>query len=140
MDNQISIGRAVIENTSKHIIVVIVTAFITNYLQEELIHVRTDTLGIFLTIISIFLVTACFANFASNYEITDLSANWMRILSQFASFFFLLVITLLLVTMLIGIGLAWQQFYNITLLFTVAMYLGIVLYDYWDFMRCFARR
>ncbi|MCB1174727.1 MAG: hypothetical protein KDK39_14250, partial [Leptospiraceae bacterium] len=140
LDNHIPIRRALKENTVKHVLVVMVSLVVYGSLEAALVRARIGNIGDFLTIISIFLVTACFANFASSYEITDLSENWMRILSQAASFFFLLVISLLLLTMIIGIRIAYSRLYDISLIFSVLLYLGIVLYDYWDFLRCFARR
>lgn len=139
IDNQISIGRALTENSIKHILILLICLLIYNPILNEFQSVRMINLGEFLMVISIFLVTACFANFASSYEITDISRSWMRILSQSASFIFLLLIAMLLQAMVTGILIFNPEHFRFGFLFSLLLYLGIILYDYWDFLRCFVR-
>lgn len=138
--NKLSVTRALIENALKHIIIIFLTLILYNLIYDELETVKLSSISDFLMLISILLVTVCFANFASSYEITDISKHWMRILSQCASFTFILLIALLLETMVIGIKLVYPKLYRIFLVFTIFLFSGIVLYDFWDFVRCFARR
>lgn len=138
--NQLTIKRALFENTVKHVLVFLISIILVQIIQNEILQIKLKSLSEFLSLISILLVTACFANFASSYEITDISKNWMRILSQTASFIFLLLIATLLETLVLAIQAVYPGLFSLTLLFSVFLYAGIVLYDYWDFMRVFARR
>lgn len=138
--NRLTVRKALIENTVKHFLVVIITFLLHSSIYTELENVKMANLSDFLTIISILLVTVCFANFASSYEITDIKGPWMRMLSQIASFFFLILIALLLETMVLAIQLVFPGLYRLSFWFTIILYMGIVLYDYWDFVRCFTRK
>ena len=139
MDNQITIKRALIENTLKHLSIIVSCFILSSYIYNELGSTQLSNLGEFLMLISIFLVTACFANFASSYELTDISKNWMRILSQFASLINLLLIAMLLLTMMIAIDIVYNKMFDLASVFSILLYFGIIVYDYWDFLRCFVR-
>ncbi len=140
LPNKLSIQRALLENFFKHLLVFTIAIVLMRLIKTELTNVKLTNLGEFLSLISILLVTACFANFASSYDITDISKNWMRVLSQSASLIFLLLIAALLETLVLAIQLVYPKLFVLTMLFSVFLYLGIILYDFWDYMRTFAHR
>ena len=135
-----SVRRALIENTVKHLLAVLIALLFYSFIYTELEQVKMANLSEFLSLISILLVTVCFANFASSYEISDIEGPWMRMLSQTASSVFIILIALLLETMVLAIKIVYPKLFRLSLGFTLLLYLGIVLYDYWDFVRCFARK
>ena len=140
ISNRLTVKRALLENTVKHLVIIFITTSVYGLIYNELEIVKLSSIGDFLSLISILLVTVCFANFASSYEITDISKHWMRVLSQCASFAFILLIAILLETMVIGIKFVYPLPHRLFLIFPLFLFSGIVLYDYWDFVRCFARR
>jgi len=96
-------------------------------------------MGNLLSIISILLVTVCFANFAFTYNHSKMENVQMRILAHFTTFIFLLLTALLLEVLVISVGVTYPSMYNLVLVFSALLYLGIVLYDFWDFFKCFKK-
>lgn len=89
----------------------------------------------FLLIISMLLVTACFANFAFTYEKSALEIRKGKYLSHAATFVFMLLIATLLESIVITAKTLYPSFYTIILGFAILLYVGVVLYDLWDFSR-----
>jgi hypothetical protein len=88
-----------------------------------------------LLLASIFLVIVCFANFSFTYNIKIIRHPGVQYLSHFVTFLFLLMIAFLLEALDIAIALVYPQLAHMTLVFSLLLYFGLALYDYWDFVR-----
>jgi hypothetical protein len=127
------------ENLIKHILILCVAFFSFNSIYFSVISVPVNDMGNLLSIISILLVTVCFANFAFTYNNSKTENIQMRILAHFTTFIFLLLTALLLEVLVISVGVTYHSMYNLVLGFSALLYLGIVLYDFWDFFKCFKK-
>jgi hypothetical protein len=85
------------------------------------------------------LVTACFANFAFSYENSEISNLGNRLLSHFATFIFMLLIAFFLEAIVVGVQLVYPSLFFVILVFSVLLYVGVALYDFWDFLRAFGK-
>ncbi|MFH1225545.1 MAG: hypothetical protein V1676_07120 [Candidatus Diapherotrites archaeon] len=96
-------------------------------------------IGDFLLIISMLLVTACFANFALSYGHLRLEQFGYRMFSHFSTFVFMLLIAFLLEAIVIGTIVVYPSLAFIVMVFSALLYLGVALYDFWDFFRAFSK-
>lgn len=124
-----------LENTVKNIFVIIIGALFYRSLARNVVLIDADQLGNFLLVISIFLVTVCFANFAFTYEKVRPELLWSRLLAHLASFTFMLLAALLLETLVVAVGTIYPALLLLTFGFSAVLYLGLVLYDFWDLFR-----
>jgi len=123
------------ENLIKNLIVgICVFLFYTN-LRQGIAGITIESIPTLLSVISILLVTVCFANFAFTYEKIQLESLGSRILAHSATFLFLLITALLLEAMAISIGIAYPSLYAISVIFSILLYVSIILYDFWDLFR-----
>ncbi len=127
--------KAIKENLLKNGLIIILALLSYNPLSNALREIKADQMGDFLLIVSILLVTVCFANFAFTYEKSNLVAHRTRLLSHSATFIFMLLIALLLESMVIAVNVIYPSIYVIILAFSVLLYIGIALYDFWDLLR-----
>lgn len=123
------------ENCVKNLIVLITTFLLYPNLSEVLKVVSSDGVNDFLLMISIFLVTVCFANFAFTYEKTKIESIGSRMLAHSATFLFLLLTALLLEAMVIVVGITYPLLSGVAIVFSILLYLAIILYDTWDLLR-----
>ena len=82
-----------------------------------------------------YLVTVCFANFAFTYERSDFKSLGARWLSHLATGIFMLLILLLLVSICIISNTVYPSLNPLMVVFSALLYLGVLLYDFWDFLR-----
>ena len=127
--------KAIKENLLKNGLIIILALISYIPLSNALRQIKPDEIGDFLLIVSILLVTVCFANFAFTYEKSNLVAHGTRLLSHSATFIFMLLIALLLESMVIAVNVIYPSIYLIILTFSVLLYTGIALYDFWDLLR-----
>lgn len=125
------------ENIIKNIIIIIFAFLLYPTIKESLSTLKADNIGDFLLVISILLVTVCFANFAFSYEYSQVKKTSLRLISHSATFIFLLLIALLLEAMTVSIGIIYPSLFNMIMIFSILLYLGVVLYDFWDLFRRF---
>jgi hypothetical protein len=129
--------RAVKECLMKNFIIIVLCFLFYRNLTDSLAVITPNQMGDFLLLISILLVTACFANFAFSYEFSIIDSMGMRLLSHATTFIFMLLIALLLESMVIGIAYVYGNLLALVLVFSVLLYLGCALYDFWDLFRSF---
>ena len=134
MHNEIK-QKLVWENVWKNLLVVLVTAGAAPLIQTSVRILTPESLGNFLLVVSMLLVTVCFANFAFTYKDSNLQSGSVRLLSHVATFLFLLLIALLLVAMTIGIGIVYPSLFSFFSIFSVLLYIAVALYDFWDLLR-----
>lgn len=89
----------------------------------------------FLLIISMLLVTVCFANFAFTYEKTKLQTKTGMLFAHSATGVFMLLTALLLESITIAVKVVYPSFHAIIFGFSILLYFGVILYDFWDLMR-----
>ncbi len=82
-----------------------------------------------------FLVTVCFANFAFTYEKSNIQTKAGKLLALFATGLFMVLIALLLESIVLAVKVVYPSFYVLIILFSVLLYVGVILYDFWDLMR-----
>lgn len=123
------------ENVWKNILVLVIVALATPFIRTSLAAVDEQNFGNVLLIISILLVTVCFANFAFTYKDSDSRSQGIRVLSHASTFLFLLLMALLLLTMSLGVGVAYPAMNTLFFIFSLLLYVGVVLYDFWDLLR-----
>ena len=128
---------AVKENLVKNITIIVLAFLFYSYISVGLEALDAAKIGDFLLIVSMLLVTVCFANFAFSYEFLGLEKFGFRLLSHFATFLFMLLIAFLLVAIIIGVAIVYPSLLTVILVFCVLLYLGVALYDFWDFFRAF---
>ena len=123
------------ENLCKNTFIV-VTALVLQPVIRRATDPITDTqMGNFLLVISLLLVTVCFANFAFTYEKIDTQSFASRYLAHAATFLFMVLIALLLETTVLAVTVVYPSFASLITWFAVVLYAGIALYDIWDFQR-----
>jgi len=132
---QSRIDLVVRETILKNLIVVVLTFLFFPILKSKLTVISPDSIGDFLLIVSIFLVTVSFPNFAFTYEKVNLKSFGSVLLAHTTTFLFLLLTALLLAVMVIAIGIVYPALYSMATTFAVVLYLSIVLYDFWDLYR-----
>ncbi len=125
------------ENLIKNLCVLVLAFLLYNNIYLSLNSIDSIKIGSFLSVISMLLVTVCFANFAFSYEHTDITKLSLRLLSHTATFIFMLLLALLLETLVISIRIVYPSLFSITLIFSILLYLGVGLYDFWDLFRSF---
>lgn len=123
------------QNILKNILIVVIAIFLWPVLSRSLQQIQADQIGNFLTIISIMLVTVCFANFAFTYEKSRMKTSGGALFSHSATFCFMLLIVLSLESMVLAVKAVYPSFYLLFLWFAALLYIGIVLYDFWDYFR-----
>jgi hypothetical protein len=127
------------ENLIKNFLIIVLVFLFYNNLRIGLKTIDSNQISDFLLVTSMLLVTVCFANFAFSYEFTKIKSLGMRLLSHISTFIFMLLIALLLESLVISIGIVYPSLFAIILTFSLLLYLGIALYDFWDFFRVFNR-
>ncbi len=131
----IKLKTLVKENVVKNVLIVVCTVLVFPMFESTLSAVPLEAFGDVLMVVSIFLVTVSFANFAFTYETINKNSAGARFLGFAATFLFMLLTALLLEVMVISIGLVHEGLYTMSLVFSVLLYLSIVLYDFWDLLR-----
>ena len=123
------------ENVWKNVLVVVVIAVVLPFIKNSVRILAPDSLGNFLLVISILLVTVCFANFAFTYRDSNMRSIPAQMLSHSATFLFLLLTALLLAAMTIGIGIVYPTLFSFFSIFSILLYVAVALYDFWDILR-----
>lgn len=127
--------KIVKENFIKHGAIVIIAAFLYPVISASLVGIRYEQTNDFLVVISMLLVTVCFANFAFTYEKSELNTTNGKLLSHSATFVFMLLILLLLESITLAVKVVYPSFHAIIFGFAILLYIGVVLYDFWDLVR-----
>jgi len=123
------------ENIIKNILVLIVAVLFFPMIANSAQLLPIEQIGNFLLLVSILLVAVCFANFAFTYEKCNVAAIGQRYLAHIATFIFMLLLALLLISLVIIIQILIPSIFQITLVVSILLYLGIALYDFWDLLR-----
>ncbi len=123
------------ENVIKNAVVVLIAAVLYPVIAKSLEQIKIEQTNDFLLIISILLVTVCFGNFAFTYEKSRFKAKGGKFLSYGTTGILLLLTLLLLECMIVTIKIVYPFLFNLILGFSIMLYAGIIMYDFWDLMR-----
>lgn len=123
------------ENIIKNIVILGIGVSLYFPMGGALAQIRVEQINDFLLLISMLLVTVCFANFAFTYEKSNLRTNVGRILAHFATGVFMLLIALLLESITLAVQVVYPSLHTMILGFSVLIYVGVILYDFWDLLR-----
>ena len=118
------------ENFIKHLLIIVLLFLFYNAIRTGLKTIDGSQIGNFLIIISMLLVTVCFANFAFSYKFTKMMSLGMRLLAHVSTFIFMLLIGVLLEAIVISIGIVYPSLFMIIMIFSILLYIGIALYDF----------
>ncbi len=122
-------------NFIKNILILLAAVFIYPVISDSLTSIKADQMNDFLLIVSILLVTVCFANFAFTYEKSNLQARSGKLLAHSATGVFMLLTVFLLESIDVAVKAVYPSLYFLVLGFSIMLYVGVVLYDFWDLMR-----
>ena len=123
------------DNILKNILILIAAFFLYPVIVKSLSSIKFEQTNDFLLVISMLLVTVCFANFAFTYEKSKLRTVAGRMLAHSVTGVFILLTALLLESMIVAVKIVYPSFHTLIFLFSVILYVGIILYDFWDLMR-----
>ncbi len=104
-------------------------------LYSALSTIDASALSNFLFIISILLVTVCFANFAFTYEKAKMKLLHGRLFAHLTTFIFMLLIATMLESVAIGMHIVYPSLSIIVTPMTILLYIGLAMYDFWDLLR-----
>ncbi|MBP9718605.1 hypothetical protein KBD59_04915 [Candidatus Gracilibacteria bacterium] len=130
-----STNSCIKENIVKNIFVLTIAVLLYPIISKALEQIKFEQTSDFLLIISMFLVTVCFANFAFTYEKSNIQTKAGKLLAHFATGLFMVLIALLLESIVLAVKVVYPSFYVLIILFSVLLYVGVILYDFWDLMR-----
>ncbi|MBI4262483.1 hypothetical protein HY624_03085, partial [Candidatus Uhrbacteria bacterium] len=122
-------------NLIKNGIIVLIAALLYPVIAESLSQIKFEQMNDFLVIISMLLVTVSFASFAFTYEKSKLQTIAGMLLAHAATGVFILLTALLLESITIAVKVVYPSFYIIILCFSILLYVGVILYDFWDLAR-----
>lgn len=122
-------------NFIKNALIIILAIILEPVFFASIQPIKVEQMGNFLLIISILLVSACFANFAFTYEKSNLKIPAVRLIAHSATFTFMLLIALLLECLVLAVQVVYPSFYSIIFALALLLYTGVILYDFWDLYR-----
>ncbi len=120
------------ENILKNLIVIVLAALFFPLQFRAFAAVQPDQISDLLLVLSVLLVTVCFANFAFTYEKSKLKIPSSRLLAHISTFIFMLLIALMLEGTVLAVNAVYPSFTGIITIYSVLLYVGVVLYDFWD--------
>ena len=123
------------ENLVKNVLILVIAAFLYPSLSSSLMQIKFEQTNDFLLIISMLLVTVCFANFAFTYEKSNLQTKTGKLLAHSATGVFMLLTALLLESITVAVKVVYPSFHAIIFGFSILLYVGVILYDFWDLTR-----
>lgn len=123
------------KNVVKNILVLVIAFCFYPIIAKSLTQIKFEQTNDFLLVISMLLVTVSFANFVFTYKKSRLETKGGKLLSHFTTGVFLLLTALLLESIILAVKVVYPSFYGMILSFSILLYLGIILYDFWDLMR-----
>jgi len=133
--NKKILNKIIWENVYKHILIILLALVFYPLINNKVVSLGNVGFDNLLMVISILLVTVCFANFGFSYENSYIESFGIRMLSHFATFLFLLLTAWLLIVLYDIINIAFPALGEITLVFSILLYLAVALYDFWDLLR-----
>ncbi len=140
MQEKSLMGLAIKENILKNAIIIVLAFLFHPFIRHALQGIDIDMFGNILTIFSILLVTACFANFAFSYEYVAMEKRGMRMLAHHSTFVYMLLIALLLESLVTSMNVVYPSLSGIIIIFSILLYIGVAMYDFWDFFRAFNKK
>ncbi|MBU0706846.1 hypothetical protein KKG41_00555 [Patescibacteria group bacterium] len=126
-------GSIIIKETLiKNITIIVLGVLFFSTIKGSLNDINSSNISDLLLITSILLVTVCFANFTFSYKHSKFRA---RLLSHITTSIFMVLILFLLEVMVISIGIVYSSIYELIFTFSLLLYIGVALFDFWDAMR-----
>ena len=129
------VAKLIEENTIKNLGVIVLGIILFPFIKPMFSTVPVEQLSDLLLILSILLVTACFANFAFSYEHSDLKCLTTKIVAHSATAIFMFLIFIILEMIVIISSFMYPTLYGLLLIGSILLYIGCVLYDFWDLLR-----
>ena len=115
-------------NVLKNGIVLIISVAMYPFILGSLAQITVEQTNDILLMISMLLVTVCFANFAFTYGQSKMHSIKGKLLAHSATGIFLLLTALFLESIIIIVNLVYPSFYFLMLVFSILLYGGVVLY------------
>lgn len=128
------------ENVLKNLVIVLATLAFYPFLKGALDEVDAAQAGNLLLVISMFLVTVCFANFEFTYEKSQLDNRLGKWLATGSTAIFMFLIAVMLEMIVIIIRTVYPSLFNVFFLISGLLYVSIVIFDFWDLVQSSSRR
>ncbi|MCX6714902.1 MAG: hypothetical protein NTX72_03740 [Candidatus Uhrbacteria bacterium] len=128
------------ENVLKNLVVILATFAFYPFLKNALDEVNSAQAGNLLMVISMFLVTVCFANFEFTYEKSQMDNKLGKWLATGSTAIFMFLIAIMLEIIVIIIRTVYPSLFGIFFVISALLYLSIVIYDFWDLIQSSSRR
>ncbi|MFH1218454.1 MAG: hypothetical protein V1679_01275 [Candidatus Peregrinibacteria bacterium] len=136
-------NKIIVENFIKNIILLIILGLTYSPTKEFLLNSELATdkalAGDLLVAVSILAVTACFGNFAFTYEKVNKENVFSRMISHLTTGILMLLIGL---SIIISSTLSDVLIKDFTILKIgwILLYIGSVIYDFWDLQRVYLKK
>lgn len=123
------------ENTLKNFLVFIVLGLAYAPMQHTMNFISEGNAANLLVIVSSLLVFVGFTGFTFTYFKNSPNLGWERFLAHSITFITMLLTASLMEFMLLVIKQIYSPFFTLFLAFTVVLYIGILLFDFWDCLK-----
>jgi hypothetical protein len=123
------------ENIFKNIFIIILSLILYPLVIKPIKEIGVEQMNDFLLILSILLVSVCFANFEFSYQKSKIESLGERMFLHIVVIPFGLLLTLLLLSLVTAVGVVYPTLELTILLFSFLLYIGMILYDFWDILR-----
>lgn len=123
------------ENALKNLLAIAFAMLAYPFINQSLSGIDASALANFLLVVSILLVTVCFANFAFTYEKARMATRSGRLLAHSTTGIFMFLIAALLESVALGVHIIYPSLSPIIVGFTALLYIGLALYDFWDLLK-----
>lgn len=129
-------SRLLLENSIKTVLMLAVLVLADSWIRDSITKLPANQQGNVLTALGLLLAGCVAGTFAFSYERTNLDSLVDRYLGHATTFTLNLAIGLLLQITVYALGIT-PGFFNDPIVGTALLvYLSIVLYDFWDLLRC----
>lgn len=127
--------RILIENTIKNILIFIVLLILYQPARNLFMNISSEHYGNLLVTVSLLIMAVLFADYAFTYAHTKMNSIIDRYFSHGITFTIMLCTGLMLESVIILVNLETGVNVWVITFVSVAFYLSLVMYDYWDILR-----
>jgi len=127
--------RHVQMNFLKNILIIIFALGLLPILAKSIHDIQLEQSSNLLLVISMLLVTVCFANFEFTYAKSEMNKPSGTFLALCSTFIFMFLIAIQLEYIVLIIKEIYPTVFPMFVGMSVLLYIGMILYDFWDLVR-----
>lgn len=124
-----------IENLIKNLILIILFIFLFNPLKEVFISLPKENYDNILTVTTLLIMAALFADYAFSYVTKDITKGSIRYFGHLITLLILFCTGVLLEVTVIVVNLENNKFVWPITLIAVVFYFSLILFDFWDLLK-----